>query len=100
MPATARAHLVAAGISATLSWMLLWPSGCGDSDETAIVPGDPLSSLLVHLILLPPDDDDVMPPEGKEPLTQEELGIILDWIRRGAVFAGDPSTPTMHSAGK
>ena len=58
----------------------------GESGKVAIKPGDPLASHLVRLILLPPAHDDVMPPDGKEPLTPEELGVLLDWIRKGAEF--------------
>ncbi len=58
----------------------------GDSEKVAIKPGDPLGSHLVRLILLPPQHDDVMPPEGKEPLTLEEIMTLLDWIRNGAAF--------------
>ena len=59
----------------------------GDSEEPGIVPGDPIASYLVHLILLPMDDDDVMPPSGKSPLTAEDMGRLISWIRDGAVFA-------------
>lgn len=58
----------------------------GESGKPAIKPGDPIGSHLVQLILLPPQHDDVMPPEGKEPLMLEEIMILVDWIRNGAVF--------------
>jgi len=60
----------------------------GKSGNIAIKPFDPVESYLVRLILLPPQHDDVMPPEGKEPLTLEEIMTIVDWIRNGAVFPG------------
>ena len=47
----------------------------------------------MRLILLPPQHDDVMPPEGKEPLTLEEIMILLDWIRNGAVFPQENEPP-------
>jgi len=70
----------------------------GDSEETAIKPGDALSSFLTYLILLPEDDDAVMPPEGKERLTPEEIVSIIRWIQGGASFpdtsiAATNSTP-------
>jgi len=65
----------------------------GESGKVAIKPSDPLGSHLVRLILLPPQHDDVMPPEGKEPLTLEEIVILLDWIRRGAVFPQGKEDP-------
>ena len=66
----------------------------GESGKPAIKPGDPIGSHLVQLILLPPQHDDVMPPEGKEPLALEEIMILLDWIRNGAVF---PPAATNHA---
>lgn len=58
----------------------------GDSESAAIKPGDPIESNVVKLILLPATHDDVMPPEGKQPLTSEEIMTIIDWIRSGAAF--------------
>jgi uncharacterized membrane protein len=69
----------------------------GDSEKAAIKPGDPLGSYLVRLILLPPQHDDVMPPEGKEPLTLEEIMTLLDWIRNGAVFPQEHIHPNPDS---
>ena len=63
----------------------------GESGKTAIKPGDPLESHLVRLILLPPQHDDVMPPEGKKPLSLEEIMTLVDWIRNGAVFPASAS---------
>jgi uncharacterized membrane protein/mono/diheme cytochrome c family protein len=68
----------------------------GESGKAAIKPGDPLESHLVRLILLPRQHDDVMPPEGKQPLTIEEIASILDWIRNGAAF---PETKPAATAG-
>lgn len=67
----------------------------GESGKPAIKPGDPLSSYLVRLILLPPQHDDVMPPEGKQPLTLEEIMTLIDWIRNGAKL---PITATNQTA--
>lgn len=58
----------------------------GESEKAAIKPGDPLGSELVRLILLPPGDDEIMPPEGKEPVTAEEALTIIRWIQKGAPF--------------
>ncbi len=63
----------------------------GDSGKPAIKPGEPLTSRLVQFITLPPGHDDIMPPSGKEPLTPEEIGVIVQWIRIGAPFAEAPS---------
>ena len=59
----------------------------GDSEIEAIVPFNPAKSLLVETILLPEDDDYVMPPEGKEPLTQEEILAIIQWVKDGAAWS-------------
>jgi mono/diheme cytochrome c family protein len=56
----------------------------GTSGEPAVVPGDPAKSNLVRLLLLPRNHDDAMPPDGKEPLTGEELLVVLKWIQEGA----------------
>jgi uncharacterized membrane protein len=68
----------------------------GDSGKPAIKPGDPIGSHLAQLILLPPQHDDVMPPEGKQPLTLEETMTLLDWIRNGALF---PTVEDQTAAG-
>ncbi len=67
----------------------------GASGLVAIKPGDPMSSHLARLILLPPQHDDVMPPAGKQALTLEEIMTLLHWIRNGALF---PSGPTNQAA--
>lgn len=58
----------------------------GDSDKAAVVPGDPMQSHLLRLVLLPPDHDDAMPPDGKTPLTAEEVLALARWIQAGAPF--------------
>ena len=58
----------------------------GDSELEAIVPGNPAKSYLVETILLPEDDEYAMPPEGKEPLTQEEALAIIQWVKDGAAW--------------
>lgn len=65
----------------------------GESGLPAITPGDPLKSNLLRLILLPEDHDDVMPPEGKKPLTPEETLAIARWIHAGAPFEGATANP-------
>jgi len=60
--------------------------GGGDSEEVAIVAGDPFASNLVRVALLPAEHDDAMPPEGKEPLSLEEVVAIVQWIQKGAAY--------------
>jgi uncharacterized membrane protein len=74
----------------------------GSSGEAAIKPGDPMGSRLVKLITLPREHEDVMPPDGKEPLTAEEILTLVHWIQRGAAFATPaaaamPGTNGVHS---
>ena len=70
----------------------------GESGDPGIKPGDPIKSQVVRLILLPPNHDDVMPPEGKQPLTSEEIMTLIEWIRSGAAFpeTGAALTATNH----
>lgn len=56
----------------------------GKSGQAAVVPGDPLKSNLLRVVLLPRDHDDAMPPEGKSPLTAPEIAAIIHWIQSGA----------------
>lgn len=56
----------------------------GKSGHPALVPGDPGRSELIRASLLPLTHDDVMPPDGKEPLTTAEQSVLIDWIRLGA----------------
>ncbi len=56
----------------------------GKSGIPAVVPGDPFQSNLVRLCLLPRSHDDVMPPEGKEGMTAEEILTVVHWIQAGA----------------
>jgi uncharacterized membrane protein len=58
----------------------------GDSEEIPIVPGKPEESFLVTLITMDEDSDEVMPPSGKDPLTEDEKEAIVEWIRSGASY--------------
>ena len=50
-----------------------------------LVPGDPESSEIYRRTALPPDDLDFMPVDN-EPLNEEELERLRDWIAAGADF--------------
>ncbi len=58
----------------------------GESGEPSIQPGDIRKSRLLYHVLLPRAHDDAMPPEGKEPLTPEQILAISQWIQQGASF--------------
>ena len=52
---------------------------------SAVVPGYPEESELMHRILLPPDHDLAMPPKGVA-LDPAEVKLLSDWIADGAVW--------------
>jgi len=56
----------------------------GASGVPAVVPGDPAKSGLFRLVLLPPHHDEVMPPVGREPLSDSEILAVFRWIQSGA----------------
>ena len=58
----------------------------GESGEPAIQPGDVRKSRLLYHLLVPREHDDAMPPDGKEPLTPEQILAISRWIQQGAPF--------------
>jgi mono/diheme cytochrome c family protein len=55
----------------------------GDSDEPAVVAGQPDKSLLVK-ILLGTEKDRARMPKGKEPLAEPQIKLIRDWVAQGA----------------
>ena len=58
----------------------------GESGEPAIQPGDLRKSRILYHLLVPREHDDAMPPDGKEPLTAEQIVGIGRWIQQGAPF--------------
>lgn len=60
----------------------------GGEGGEIIEPGNAAASELLRRVTLPEDDDDFMPPEGKRPLTDEQITIIEWWIDQGAAFKG------------
>lgn len=65
-------------------------------EDPAIIPGDPVGSLLAIKAGLPRSDGDAMPPppareRGAEPMTTLELNLVKQWISLGAKLEpGDP----------
>ncbi|SKB03850.1 Planctomycete cytochrome C [Prosthecobacter debontii] len=53
-----------------------------------IVPGEPAKSTMLNVCKLPDDDSDVMPPKGKNRLTEAELLTFENWIKEGASLTG------------
>lgn len=56
----------------------------GGESGKAIVPGSSTTSELYKRITLAHDDEDFMPPEGKIPLSNEQVSFIEWWIDAGA----------------
>lgn len=65
----------------------------GGKSGPAITPGNPAASLLYHRITT--DDPDLrMPPDGEEPLTDEQIRTLREWIAAGAPWPADqPAQP-------
>ncbi|CAN5490617.1 ribonuclease inhibitor [soil metagenome] len=56
----------------------------GKSIHPTLKPGEPEDSEILQRAILPDDDDNKMPPEGKVPLTREEVALLEWWIEKGA----------------
>jgi uncharacterized membrane protein len=56
----------------------------GKSGKPTLNPGSVEESELIQRVLLPDGHDDRMPPEGKAPLTAEEISIMEWWVAEGA----------------
>ncbi|MBC6997053.1 c-type cytochrome domain-containing protein [Cytophaga sp. FL35] len=52
----------------------------GGENGPIVMAGDLEQSELFKRITLPEDHEDVMPPEGKTPLTEEETALVKFWI--------------------
>ncbi|WP_010136443.1 c-type cytochrome domain-containing protein [Ochrovirga pacifica] len=52
----------------------------GGKEGLAVAPGDVENSELIHRVTMNPHDKGFMPPEGKTPLTEEEIKLISFWI--------------------
>ncbi|GAA0712268.1 ribonuclease inhibitor [Aquimarina litoralis] len=55
----------------------------GGKNDVALIAGNSEQSELIKRVHLDPDDKEFMPPEGKTPLTEEEIKIIEYWIDNG-----------------
>jgi len=58
-----------------------------------IIPGEAMKSTMFINCTLPDDDADVMPPDGKNRLTQAELDTLKAWITEGASLTGGGAAP-------
>jgi len=64
----------------------------GGEGGVVIEAGNAKQSELFHRITLPEEDDKFMPPEGKTPLTADQVAILEWWIDQGA-----PETQQIHA---
>jgi hypothetical protein len=63
-----------------------------------IIPGEGAKSDMFVKCTLPNDDADVMPPEGKNKLTDAELASLKSWIDEGASLTGGGAAPAPATA--
>ncbi|WP_158856415.1 c-type cytochrome domain-containing protein [Lunatibacter salilacus] len=56
----------------------------GKSEHPTLKPGDLGQSELYQRVMLPRDDEKHMPPDGKVPLSHEEITLLEWWISNGA----------------
>ena len=56
----------------------------GGESGPALVVGNPGESELIRRLHLPMEDEEHMPPEGKKPLSNNEIQILERWIALGA----------------
>ncbi|GAB3645954.1 ribonuclease inhibitor [Echinicola sediminis] len=58
----------------------------GGENGPSLVPGQPAHSELFKRVNLPKEHEDVMPPEGKKPLSKDEIALLEWWISNEASF--------------
>jgi hypothetical protein len=56
----------------------------GGEEGPAVVPGNPGKSPVYERLLLPSADPRAMPPDGRAPLSSDEMEVLRLWIARGA----------------
>lgn len=66
----------------------------GGENGPVFIAADAEKSELIRRVKLPSDHDDFMPAEGKKPLTEEEIQVIIWWIEKGKA---DPKVSLMDA---
>src|SRR5208282_104738 len=56
----------------------------GGKSGPALTPGSPAESLILKRLRLPPEDKLHMPPEGKAPVSHDDIALLQWWIENGA----------------
>ena len=66
----------------------------GGHDGTVLVPGKPESSLIVKLIRHEGPADDPMPmPPNKPKLSDDDIAVVEQWVKAGALMPDDAPKP-------
>lgn len=55
----------------------------GGENGPVFIAADAEKSELIRRVTLPSDHDDFMPAEGRKPLTEEEIQVLIWWIAKG-----------------
>lgn len=63
-----------------------------------IIPGEAMKSTMFINCTLPSDDPDVMPPDGKNRLTDAEVELFKAWITEGASLTAGGAAPAPAAA--
>ncbi len=58
----------------------------GGEDGPVLVAGSSAKSHMIKRLLLPESDEEHMPPDGKRPLSDEQIKLLSWWIDEGAPF--------------
>jgi len=66
----------------------------GGENGPVFIAADAEKSELIRRVTLPSDHDDFMPAEGKKPLTEEEIQLLIWWIDNGK---SDPKISLMDA---
>jgi uncharacterized membrane protein/mono/diheme cytochrome c family protein len=66
----------------------------GGENGPVFIVADAEKSELIRRVTLPSDHDDFMPAEGKKPLTEEEIQVLIWWIAKGKA---DPKVSLMDA---
>jgi mono/diheme cytochrome c family protein len=70
----------------------------GGDTGPAVVPGKPEESLLIKAVAYE-DDDLQMPPKGKK-LSEEQIALLTDWVKRGAPWPEEPGKKAARPKGR
>jgi hypothetical protein len=67
----------------------------GGKHGKSLTPGDPDHSLILERVV-----SAEMPPSKRAKLSQQELGVLRQWIAGGARWAADPINPLLYTSSR